>query len=288
MKKQLHKKTSLNKIRLTLGLLFCLIGALNAQDKIILTNGEEVMAKVTEVTDSEIKYKRADNLNGPNMVVYKSRVILINYANGSQDVFSDFKNNKPEITDDIYKATNSGVIKTQSWTPAVDDFVPQTTKKFDGPRIGFTFLTTGTNSDYVTDRGKKPLLTQFGWQFEQRIFTIDNGTSGIVEFVPLIAGMEQGLFLPSANLLIGLRSGGKKSLEFALGPNLSAAGLGVVFAAGTSFHSGGINFPVNIAVVPSVGSKKDVYDSVTGKTSSVQVETGWRITLTVGFNSRKK
>lgn len=288
MKKQLYSKVSLNKIRLSVRLVFCLMGALNAQDKIVLTNGEEIMAKVTEISDSEIKYKRADNLNGPNMVVYKSSVILINYANGSQDVFSDFKNSKPEITDDVYKATKGGATKTQSWTPAVDDFVPQTTRKFDGPRIGFTFLTLGTTSDYITDRGKKPLLTQFGWQFEQRIFTIDNGTSGIVEFVPLIAGMEQGLFLPSANLLIGLRSGGKKSLEFALGPNLSLAGLGMVFAAGTSFHSGGINFPVNLAVVPSVGSKKDVYDSATGKKSSVQVETGWRITLTVGFNSRKK
>jgi len=111
---------------------------------------------------------------------------------------------------------------------------------------------------------------------------------GLVVFIPLIGGFEQGMFLPSANLLIGLRSGGKHALEFAMGPNLSLTGLGMVFAAGTNFHSGKINFPVNIAVTPSVGSKKEVTDPMTGITSSKYYQTGWRISLIVGFNSRKQ
>src|SRR5690554_4319044 len=34
-------------------------------DNIILRNGDEVKAKVIEVTETEVKYKRCDNLNGP-------------------------------------------------------------------------------------------------------------------------------------------------------------------------------------------------------------------------------
>jgi hypothetical protein len=61
----------------------------------------------------------------------------------------------------------------------------------------------------------------------------------------------------------------------------------MVFAAGCNFRSGAINFPVNIAVVPSVGSKKNEYDPKINTTYARYYQTGWRITLTVGFNSRK-
>jgi hypothetical protein len=289
MKKQKTIKQRLNKTLLVARLLVCLIGGLKAQDKIILTNGEEILAKVTEITDTEIKYKRITNIDGPSLVINKSNVFLINYANGSQEIVdASTKKNKAPRTDDVYRNPTTESTNGQLWKPSSDDFLPESTKKFGGPRVGLTLLSSGTLADEIALKGKRPILTQFGWQFEQRIFTIDNGTSGIVEFIPLIAGMEQGLFLPSANLLIGLRGGGKQSIEVALGPNVSLLGLGMVFAAGTNFYSGGINFPLNIAVVPSIGSIKDVHDPITGQKSSYRVETGWRITLTVGFNSRKK
>jgi hypothetical protein len=49
-----------------------------------------------------------------------------------------------------------------------------------------------------------------------------------------------------------------------------------------------VNFPINLAVVPSIGSKHDIYDETTKTTTSQSFQTGWRISLLVGFNYRKK
>jgi len=61
---------------------------INAQDVITLRNGNEVKAKVTEISSSEIKYKRFDNLEGPTVVVAKSEVFAINYENGTREVIN--------------------------------------------------------------------------------------------------------------------------------------------------------------------------------------------------------
>ena len=275
---------SLSVISLTL--VCCTI--INAQDRITLTNGKELNAKVLEISDNEVKYKQETNLNGPTHVISKATIRLITYPNGSADSFESLKENSDVSNNYSTIVAKEHALNTTLPTKNSDDFMPEDPKKFSGPRVGLTFITNGTTADYINNEGKKPFITQFGWQFEKRIFTIENGTSGIVEFVPLVGGLEQGLFLPSANLLIGLRGGGKQAYEFALGPNLSVSGVGMVFAAGTNFNSGKVNFPVNIAVVPSVGSNKISYDALTGSELKQHVETGWRITLTVGFNSRKK
>ena len=111
-----------------------------------------------------------------------------------------------------------------------------------------------------------PFLTQFGWQFETRIFRLASGTAGLVEFVPLIGGLEQGKFIPSLSALVGLR--GPKGFEFGLGPNVTPASAGIVLAVGTSFKVEDVNFPVNLAVVPGNG--------------------GVRFSLLVGFNHRRR
>jgi hypothetical protein len=64
-----------------------------AQDVIIKLSGEELLAKVLEITLAEIKYKRFDNLEGPTISILKSNVFLIKYENGTQEVF---QNNLPE------------------------------------------------------------------------------------------------------------------------------------------------------------------------------------------------
>ena len=62
-----------------------------AQDVITLKSGEEIKAKVTEISASEIKYKRFDNLNGPVIVIPKSSVFAINYENGTREVINTIK-----------------------------------------------------------------------------------------------------------------------------------------------------------------------------------------------------
>lgn len=58
-------------------------------DLIILKDGSDIKSKVIDVGVTEIKYKKIDNINGPNYSILKSEVFMIIYANGSKDVFKE-------------------------------------------------------------------------------------------------------------------------------------------------------------------------------------------------------
>ena len=134
-------------------------------------------------------------------------------------------------------------------------------EKLSGPRFGFTYISDGSLMYNINDLPNvskaNPLIAQFGWQFEKQFMNAGN-TAGIVEFIPLIGGFEQGLFLPSFSTLVGIRSA--NGFELAVGPNLSLSGVGMVLGAGFNLKSGNINFPINIAYVPSVNRVFDFND----------------------------
>ena len=56
------------------------------QDVILLKDGSEIKAKVTEIGVQEIKYKKFDNLEGPVYTLKKSDVFMITYENGQKEV----------------------------------------------------------------------------------------------------------------------------------------------------------------------------------------------------------
>lgn len=58
-----------------------------AQDTITLRTGEQVSAKVLEIAKEELKYRKAANPDGPIYTAPVRDVLLINYANGTKDVF---------------------------------------------------------------------------------------------------------------------------------------------------------------------------------------------------------
>ncbi|MGZ5243293.1 MAG: hypothetical protein ACXWDO_12740 [Bacteroidia bacterium] len=231
-----------------------------AQDVILKRNGEEIIAKVLSINPTDIKYKRFDNLEGPDIYILKTDVFMITYQNGTKEVMpqpTQPQQPKTQVQQDKKPLVQSPLgVKEPT----------QQTVKLGGPRVGVTYIAAGKTRDMLKDEfGASPIISQFGWQFETRFFTTDQGTSGMVEFVPLIGGLEQGLFLPSLNCLVAIRE--KSGYEFGVGPNLSLAGAALVFAVGTSFQTSGVNFPVNFAVVPS--------------------KNGARFSLVVGFNTVK-
>ena len=59
-----------------------------AQDIIIFNNGDEVQAKVTEVSDETVKYKVWSNLDGPSWTKKTSDIFMIRYENGTKQTFS--------------------------------------------------------------------------------------------------------------------------------------------------------------------------------------------------------
>ena len=58
-----------------------------AQDLITLRDGTDIEARVLEVGDTEIRYRRADNPDGPSFVLPISDLLLIRYANGANQTF---------------------------------------------------------------------------------------------------------------------------------------------------------------------------------------------------------
>ena len=158
-------------------------------------------------------------------------------------------------------------------------------RRLSGPRVGLTvlnqaliddineaFSTTTCTYDPATDRetcrrddlfSGPPVITQFGWQIENRLFQTESGLTVLAEGIGLVGGAERNLFLPSLTALVGARTPG--GFEAGIGPNLSLSGVAYAVTAGKTFEVARANLPVNLAVVLSPG--------------------GPRASLLVGFNA---
>ena len=175
-------------------------------------------------------------------------------------------------------------------------------EKLAGPRLGVTLITAGPLADFIhegfdldDDDDHKygstgsAFITQYGWQWESRFADGGGSVTGIVEWIALVGGMEQGKFLPSVSSVIGART--SNGLEFGVGPNLSLSGVGMVFAIGHNFKSGKLNLPVNIVFMPGIKKKGDYSDSddymYGGNNIEYEYNTGSRISIMVGFNMSK-
>ncbi len=121
-----------------------------------------------------------------------------------------------------------------------------------GPRIGMLYASGPRAEARLAERNLEPFMSLFGWQFEQVVRPQAGGPMLVVEEVVLVAGLDQGVALPSASLLMGVRLPG--GLEFGMGPNVSPVGAALAMGAGISFQYGGVTIPVNVAVVRSQGA----------------------------------
>lgn len=69
-----------------------LYGRVLSQDNIILKNGDEIPATITEITINEVKYKKWKFKDGPGYTILKNEVFMIVYRNGTKDVFKENDN----------------------------------------------------------------------------------------------------------------------------------------------------------------------------------------------------
>ena len=58
-----------------------------AQDIITKRDGVDIEAKVLEISDENVKYKKFDYQDGPAYNVKTSEILMIRYENGSKDIF---------------------------------------------------------------------------------------------------------------------------------------------------------------------------------------------------------
>lgn len=61
---------------------FLCFGNIKAQDTIIKINGEVIVAKITEINPTEIKFKRFNLPDGPSYIEAKSNIRTIKFSNG--------------------------------------------------------------------------------------------------------------------------------------------------------------------------------------------------------------
>ncbi len=130
-----------------------------------------------------------------------------------------------------------------------------TERNLAGPRLGMTIVPgNGELKDRLSEHGVGRTLSQFGWHFEHRVRFQRTGPAFVIEFVPLVGGVEYGRFIPSASLLFGIRF--PMGFEFGMGPNIIAGGKDVlnsalVIAIGKTFDYDGVSIPLNLAFVTS-------------------------------------
>ncbi len=170
----------------------------------------------------------------------------------------------------------------------------RTTLNLSGPRIGFSHPLGRTNERMTAGRPNGgfdmyQINCLIGYQFERR-FLSAGSFQALVEFIPMITGLESGMIIPSATTMLGFRFS-DSGLEFGLGPvfrlnqvaygyydednrwhlksdipeeerdrydfirNLDSRGnyrfnAGMIFAFGKTFRSGYLNIPINAYYSP--------------------------------------
>lgn len=100
------------------------------------------------------------------------------------------------------------------------------TLELDGPRFGAVYVGGEAGKILSASRSKGgfdgyPYMFQFGYQLEKQYLT-QGRLQALFEFLPMISGLDQGLFIPSLTILHGVRDN-KHGIEFAFGPTVRVA-----------------------------------------------------------------
>ena len=93
-----------------------------AQDIITLRNGDEIKARVLEISSSEIRYKRFDNLGGATVVIPRIDVFFINYEDGTREIITPLS--KPSEAIDISRSDVSQNVASTRSTKSRPTFIP--------------------------------------------------------------------------------------------------------------------------------------------------------------------
>ncbi len=138
----------------------------------------------------------------------------------------------------------------------VSDTLPRLVERnLSGPRFGLTYVGIKPELLERLPPGEfHRVISQFGWHFEYQIAPEGGGPQFVIQFVPMVAGVEHGFFIPNATVAVGIRL--PSGFEAGIGPNiqlpknLESGGevtSALVVAVGKTFHYGGVSVPLNIA-----------------------------------------
>ena len=84
------------------------------QDSIFKKNGEIIAAKVLEISDTEVKFKKTQNLDGPNYAELKSGLVRIKFENGTVDTINSKVEVKTEVATQTVSVNQQNISSRQS------------------------------------------------------------------------------------------------------------------------------------------------------------------------------
>lgn len=89
-------------LKVTIGVVAIILStSVWAQDIIVTTDAKKIEAKITEVSKSEIRYKEADNLEGPTFVIETKEINSIIYANGKVVLYNDKQSTESAVQEPV-------------------------------------------------------------------------------------------------------------------------------------------------------------------------------------------
>ena len=81
---------------------------------------KEILCKVIEIDDNNIKYKKFSNINGPTIVIKKSEVYMIKYSNGTSETITVKENDDPLA---LLIWLNKGKVKSKEDTRTPEELI---------------------------------------------------------------------------------------------------------------------------------------------------------------------
>jgi hypothetical protein len=267
----------------------CLVkaGSILGSDKVIAGNidrlGESIYIRL-RVIDVELKSVEKEVVNEFIILPQKINTMISISVNDIVGVVND-------------KMLVESLTSTESYESAVNN-PHYNVLQLSGPRMGYAILTGEAAEIFKKPKSEGgydgyPALFQFGYQFEKEYLN-EGKFQALFEFIPMVSGLDQGLFIPSITVMNGLRNN-VNGLEFAIGPSINTARVStyykdadgnllqnisypeseglekvqrmdsrghivlrsyVVIAAGFSLRSGKMNIPVNCFLIPSKSSTR--------------------------------
>jgi hypothetical protein len=133
-----------------------------------------------------------------------------------------------------------------------------------GPRMGYTFFTGDMAATIRAPKSEGgydgyPAFFQMGYQFEKQYLN-EGKWQALFEFIPMVSGLDQGLFVPSFTIMNGIRNN-KNGLEFAIGPSVNLSRETAAYDIGGNWIPSEdidlVNTPYNLSTL----DRKDVMDS---------------------------
>ncbi len=235
-----------------------------AQDTIFMKDNNFVVSKVIEILPDYVKYKRFDNLNGPDYTVNKADVFKIVYRNGSVDEFQNVSNTPKKSKHDFDQKAHAIFLAGYTLSTLGGDALY--TKNDQGVSASF-----GVDFPYEQSRTGFEFMLSFeekGSKFEDVEQMIDTtrylmqGTQISMDYITLAFSAKRffgdnRMFYLKAGLYAGARISGdfKTKLirlydNYEANVNSSLQGLYTKMEAGATFGVG-LNIPITKGDFPT-------------------------------------